>query len=99
MAARSASKATSKKRTAAVRPKAGATKTREAKAKSRRSGPQTRQKEDPRAKLAQLEAERNRLAFELDTAQERIRLLEEREATIIKRIDAIAQSLHKLLIE
>jgi hypothetical protein len=97
MAARSASKATSKKRTAA-RPKAREAKARNGKAKSSRKGPQ--RKADPQQPtLAALEAERNRLAFELDTAHERIRILEEREAAIIKRIDAITQSLHKLLEE
>jgi hypothetical protein len=92
MAARNASKATRKKSAPA---KAGAKSG--AKAGSTRARRQAA--DDPQARIAALEAERDRLVFELDTANERVRSLLEREANIIRRIDSIAESLHNLLHE
>ena len=54
---------------------------------------------DPATRIAELESERDRLAFELDTARERIRVLEERQSAVVKRIDGVIDSLHKLLDE
>ena len=92
MAARNANKATRKKPVAV-----------KARAKSSAKAASTRTRRqavvDPQARIAALEAERDRLAFELDTANERIRSLLEREANIIRRIDGIAESLHNLLNE
>ena len=90
MAARNANKATSKKPAATkARAKRGQT---PAATRSRRQVAV-----DPQARIAALEAERDRLAFELDTANEKIRALVEREAHILRRIDSIADSLHNLL--
>lgn len=85
MAARSAKGATGKKR-AAAKPRAPA--------RGRRQSAI-----DPQARIAALEIERDRLAFELDTANEKIRALLDRQSQVIRRIDGIVESLHKLLDE
>lgn len=92
MAARSARGATGKK-PAAAKPRAA----RLPKAHATRSRRQAAI--DPQARIAALEVERDRLAFELDTANEKIRALMDRQSQVIQRIDGIVESLHNLLDE
>lgn len=90
MAARSAKGATGRK-PAAAKPRAERT----PKAQATRGRRQAAI--DPQARIAALEIERDRLAFELDTANERIRVLLDRQTQVIRRIDGIVASLHNLL--